>query len=500
MASERKKSADPKQRYRRQMRRGKTLAAADRPDAAIAAFARALDSAETLADINDDDLLLKRDVARIHQAIGQQARKSGDLETALSAHRHCHDLVVELALLDPDNAQRQHNLTMSRSELRDTLRAQGDMRLAVAAGRLAAVSAENVVALFDDTDGQWHAELMMQRLQLARLLKEDPAHAVERARQLDQACAAGEWLVRRGKSEKHLDEIKRAFLDLADILRQMRRYDDALAALVRFRRVSEIWVSRRRTDATRHTLVGLTEYLTGLVLDMKGEGRAALDTYIRGLTFLDEMPVEGYLSESVQQQRGRFLGQAFTICRLMGDGAMHERFRALMLGRLQTISESAPQKADLQQRVMSVADDLARTLIAMKHPAAALDVARFAKGVLAARMTGEDDAHLGMRWRAFLSAEEGRALRLLHRFSEASVIFSEAMAINEALAEANPGEVRAQCDIAFVSWQLALTDATRRAESLRRSRAILRFLDRTGRLPPYAKAWLPDIERDIKVA
>jgi tetratricopeptide (TPR) repeat protein len=500
MASERKKSADPKQRYRRQMRRGKTLAASDRPEDALIAFARALESAEALVETNDDDLMLKRDVARIHQAIGQQARKAGDLDAALAAHRQCHDLVTELVLLDSDNPQRQHNLTLSHAELRDTLRAKGDIRLAIAAGRLAAVCAENVVTLFDDPDGIWHAELMQQRLQLARLLKDDVANATERVRQLDLACAAGEWLVRRSKSEPHRDDIKRGFLDLADVLRQMRRFDDALSVLARFKRVAEVWVARRRNDTGRYTLFGLTQYLTGLVQDMKGEGQAALETYLGGLEYLDLMPEDGYLSESVQLQRGRFFGQAFTLCRSLGNDAMHERFRVLMLGRLQAIAESAPQKIELQQRVMSVSDDLARTLLSMKQPEASLDAARFAKSVLDARATGEDDAPLIMRWRAFLTAEEGRALRHLHRYVEAAAAFGNALVLNEALAELNPGDVRAQCDIAFVSWQLALTDATRRAESLRRSRAILRFLDRTGRLPPYAKAWLPDIERDSRVA
>lgn len=500
MAVERKKSADPRRRYRRQIRRAESLAASERHAEACVGFRRALEQVEALVSVRPDDADLKRDMARLHQAIGWQAKKAGDLDAALAAHRACFDLATELAILAPDNPRRQFNIALAHADLRDVLQARGELRLAVASGRLAAVAAEQVADRFADRDGRWRVAAMRQRLQLARLLREEPTLGEERIRHLDLACRHGEALIRRRRCEPYRDEIRRAFLDFADALRVVRRYDDALGALGRFRFACDAWLARARDDGTRHTQLALADYLAGLVHDMKGDGASALQTYLDGLIFLDQMPLDGFLTDAAQTQRGRLLAQAIGVARALKDRVAQARLQHIMLARLQAISESDPLDVDLQHQVMSVADDLARSLIGMKQPAAAIDALRFARGVLEARALGEDDLDLVLRWRAFLTAEEGRALRHLRRYSDASSAFRRALALNEQLAQRNPGDVRAQCDIAFGLWQLALCDRARRAESLRRSRAILRFLDRTGRLPPYARARLPDIERDSRVA
>lgn len=496
----RKKSLDPKERYRRPLRRGRALAAAARNDAALAAFRRALAAAEALAEAEPEDRLLQRDLARLHQAMGQTYRQTGALDEALAAQRACHAIAARLAALDPDVAQRQYNVSLAHADLRDTLATKGEPRLAIAAARLAATVADQVAERFGQDDPLWVREAIRQRLAVARLLRNDPAQADERARQLDLACRHGERLLRAEPDASVWQATRSALLDLADICRRLRRYDEALGVLERYRLVAQREFARAPDDSSSLTNFALAYYLTGLVHEMAGDGKGALAAFDEGLGLFEALPADAYLTEDVQTQRGRFLAQAAAIAAHHRDAAGARRIETIMLARLLTLSEAAPQDTERQQRVMSVTDDLVRVLLGIGQAGPALVAARFARNILEARAVGEDDVRTVHRWRAFLLAEEGRALRMLGRREEAGAAFVAGIALNERLVQDDPSDLRAQCDIAFAHWQWSLAEPGRRAHCLSRARAILRFLDRTGRLPPYARPWIADIERELRVA
>lgn len=496
----RKKSLDPRERYRRPLRRGRALAAAARHDAAIAAFRRALDAAEALAEADPQDRLLQRDLARVHQALGVTYRQSGALDEALAAQRACHAIAVRLSELDPDVAQRQYNVALAHADLRDTLAAKGDHRIALAAARLAATVADRVAERFGPDDPQWIREAIRQRLAVARLLRNEPALAEERARQLDLACRHGERLLRAAPDASAWSATRSSMLDLADTYRRLHRYDEALTVLERYRIAAQREFARTPDDGTSLTNFALAYYLSGLVFEMAGNGQAALSAFDEGLGLFEALSAEAYLTEDVQTQRGRFLAQATAVATHLRDAAALRSFESIMLTRLLALSEAAPCDSERQQRVMSVTDDLVRVLLGLGQARPALIAARFARNVLELRAVGEDDERMVRRWRAFLLAEEGRALRMLGRCEEAVAAFVQGIALNEQLAQDDPADLRAQCDIAFAHWQWSLTEPGRRAHCLARARAILRFLDRTGRLPPYARPWIADIERGLRVA
>ena len=124
----------------------------------------------------------------------------------------------------------------------------------------------------------------------------------------------------------------------------------------------------------------------------------------------------------------------------------------------------------------------------------------FAETILVKRTQYDENPIFVQRWAGFLKLEEGRALGAMSRPIEAQAALRTSLALNEELWASNPDDIRAQCDIAYAEWQLAPLAPSSKREHLKRSRAILRLLERCGRLPEYARPWLDEIERDLQAA
>ncbi len=481
-------------RLRRQIARGRSLAQQRRPQEAIEAYREARDIAAHLAGERPAGRALA-DLSRIDRLIGEEARRLGDVAGALEAFRTAHAALTDFIAAHPGDSERLHDLTRVRAALRDTLREAQDERLAIAAGRMAAANAQALADQFPD-DPSWTIEAMNQRMALAKILRKvDP----------DQAYPAYFEVVRTGRAMAEArplegiawDIVKRAHLDLADLQQAEGLRADALATLVGFRSL----VSQRRDAAPelggRALDAALERYLTGLILVASGDDRAAIAAFQEGLTVIEELDPLDYLTTTAQQHRGRIIAHAEKAASRLGDMDALADLRGRMLARLDHLMTDSDGDAKQRHALVSHAYDLARTLIDKDAPELAVEALTFAEEVLEAQALGHSDRVYVERWRAFLKLELGRAWRESGDREGAIDTFGESLVINGRLSRDDPADIRAQCDAAYAEWQLALLTREGRDARFRRARGTLRFLERSGRLPPYARGWIGRIEQDM---
>lgn len=485
-------------RFRRQIEKGEELAAAQDFAGALAAFRAAQAEADALA-LTAGRRQGLMDMARAARHVGDAARRLGDAGAAIAAFRACHEHVQALAVLRPGEVEHQSELVRINAALRDALRESDDKRLALAAARLAAANARTLSEQFPG-DAALCFEALQHRVTLARMLR-----AQER---LDEAATAfrdamrlgDEATARRLLEGAEWDMVRRAHLDLADMEQGRHAYDDALGALTNLRAHTARRLSLSPRQTGRLTDAAQERFLTGLVFTMVDDHARAAEAFADAIDLLERVDGPDLLGAALQQQRGRILAHADRTAMAMDDEAARDILRHKALFRLRELAQEAPFDARRQHGVMAHAYDLARTLIDKQAPDLAGHVLLYARDLLDRQDLGEDDHRYQARWSAFLELELGRARQASGDRPGAVEAFETSLAINAGLWSDEPADIRAQCDSAYADWQMALIGSEGRHGRLRRARAILKLLDRGGRLPPYASPWLARIERDLASA
>jgi hypothetical protein len=469
---------------------------------------------------NPQDRWAMRDLARIYSAVADLNRTEGLLDAALTAQRACHDIVVQLAELSPQNMRRQHNRTVIQAALRDTLQEKGEDRLAIAAARMTAATAEMVADQFPD-EVSLRQEAIQQRLHLAGLLgmqgsmgtKKQSTKSVFKDTHIHISSAEAQiiCLKRALESAQHIslenmldedvwDTVRRTHLELANRLQYAHRYSETHTVLHALREIALVRLSLNNMQISCIHALALVEYLDALVYVMEKDKPKAITQFMIGLQIYDRLITEDFLSDDVQQQRAKFLSEAWKAASEIKNDLLQETIAQATLNRFLILSEEAVDDRNLQYELMARAHELARVLLSRNAPELALMTVNFAHTMLARRSIGELDRIFVRRWLGFLRIEEGRALRALNRTLEAQTALQDGLSVNYDLMQEDPSDVRAQCDVAFAEWQLAPLVMEQRTAHLRRSRAILRLLERCGQLPDYARRWISDIERDLRVA
>src|SRR5947209_7704902 len=97
--------------------------------------------------------VIKKDLATLTE-LGDVRVARGDLAGALRAYEDARRIAEELAGLDPDNAERQRDLSVSWSKLADVRAAQGDLAGALEAYEVARRTAERLAGA-DPGDAGW---------------------------------------------------------------------------------------------------------------------------------------------------------------------------------------------------------------------------------------------------------------------------------------------------------------------------------------------------------
>lgn len=500
MSTEAEQTQPALKRFKRQVARALAHAEANKHDRALANFERALETAGEMGGEVTAEPELLLDLARVHQGIGNEARHLGKVDVAIDAFRSCHQVVNQLATMAPDNPRRQHNLTLVNASLRDTLREADDKRLALAAARLAVVSADNVAERFGQ-ELSWIREALQQRIVLGKMLKSDPKRRVEGVNCLKRACRTARALYRRDPSEAaHFDLLRRAHLDLADLQQALRDYDDCLETLGILRGICTARLRAEPSSQTRLQDMSLVAFLAGLVHAMDKTHSLAIVAFRDGLSFLDKLGDQQFLSNPVQAQRAKLICHAVQSINELRDSVEHDALRIQATRRLRDMADEAEGDTKKLHAVMSASHDLARLLIDRQEPVLACEALQLARDILDEIALSEQDSIYLRRWTAFLDLELGRALRERGDIVGARTAFSRSLEVNEALLSDNPADVRAQCDSAYTSWQFACLMPSERKTRLRRAHATLRFLARSSRLPDYAQRWLSGIERDLRMA
>jgi hypothetical protein len=488
-----------KKSYRRLMQRADRCMDQNRLCDAETSLLEGLGIALDLLDQAPEDRWLLRDVARLHYGIAQVKRQQGFLDEALGAIRACHDMIERLANLDPTHAARQNNLTISHAALRDTLEEKGDRRLSVAAGRFAVLSAERVADLFGHRPELRH-EVIRQRLALATLL-DDAQGSEARITCLEMACAAVKELpLPYVITEEAWSDVRRSHLDLANTLQLAKRYEETLDVLDEFRGYAMLRLVSGPNEINQNNAVALADYLKGLVYVMKRDYTMAITAFVKGLSLYDAVPTHIFMTDEVQQQRAKLLAEAMKAADQTTDATFKPMLEKLALRRLNGLLQDTSLGGNLALDVMARTHELARMLIIKHVPQLALYCLNFAETILVKRTQYDENPIFVQRWAGFLKLEEGRALGAMSRPIEAQAALRTSLALNEELWASNPDDIRAQCDIAYAEWQLAPLAPSSKREHLKRSRAILRLLERCGRLPEYARPWLDEIERDLQAA
>lgn len=489
-----------KKSYRRLMLRADRCIDQSRLCDAETSLLEGLGIALELHERAPDDRWLLRDIARIHYGVSQVKRQQGFLDDALSAIRACHDMIERLANLDPSHVARQNNLTISHAAIRDTLEEKGDRRLAIAAGRFAVISAERVADLFNERPELRH-EVIRQRLALATLLDDGNHNSKARIACLQLACATAKELpLQYAVSDDVWSEVRRVHLDLANALQLTKQYDETVDVLDEFRGYAMLRLVSGPNEIAQNNTVALADYLKGLVFVMKREYATAISSFVKGLSLYDAIPMHIFMTDEVQQQRAKLLGEAMKAAEHASDKTLKPMLEKLALRRLKGILQDTAIGSHYALDVMARTHELARMLIVKQVPQLALHCLSFAETILISQSHADDNPIFVQRWAGFLKLEEGRAFGAMSRVVEAQTALRTSLVLNEDLWASNPEDVRAQCDIAYAEWQLAPHTPSSKREHLKRSRAILRMLDRSGRLPEYAKPWLDEIERDLRVA
>lgn len=482
-------------RFRRQIEKGEELAAAQDFTGALGAFRAAQAEAGILA-LSAGRRQGLMDLARAARRVGDTARRTGDTAAAITAFRACHDHLMALVALRPGDVEHQTELVRINASLRDALREADDKRLALAAARLAAANARTLAEQFPG-DAPLTFEALQHRVTLARMLRgqerlDEAATAFREAIRLGDEAAA-----RRIIDGAEWDMIRRAHLDLADMEQGRHAHEAALDVLTNLR----AHVVRRLSLAPRQTArladAAQERFLTGLVFAMIDDQPRAAEAFGDAVEILERVDGPDLLGAAVQQQRGRILAHADRTATLLFDEEGRAALREKALARLKALADEAPFDARRQHGVMAHAYDLARTLIDKQAPELACHVLTYAREILERQDLGDDDRRYHARWSAFLELELGRACRANGDHTGALEAFEASLAINAGLWSEEPADIRAQCDSAYADWQLALIGGDGRQGRLRRARAILKLLDRGGRLPPYASPWLARIERDL---
>jgi tetratricopeptide (TPR) repeat protein len=489
-----------KRSYRRLMAKADRSFDQDRLLDAETSFHEALAIAINLLEHVPEDRWLLRDVARLHYGLAQVKRQQGFLDEALSAIRECHFMIERLADLDPEHASRQNNLTISHAAIRDTLEEKGDRRLAIAAGRFAIISAERVADLFDDRPDLRH-EVIRQRLALSQLIDDKNGGSTARVSCLEMACASVKELpLPFVIADEVWSDVRRSHLDLANTLQLTKRYEETLEVLDEFRGYAMLRLVSGPNEIAQNNAVALADYLKGLVYVMKKDYTTAVSAFVKGLSLYEAVPAHIFMTDEVQQQRAKLLGEAVKAAEQSSDASLKPMLEKMALRRLNVLLNDTAITGHHALDVMARTHELARMLIVKQVPQLALHCLSFAESILLKRAQNDENPVFVQRWAGFLKLEEGRALGAMARPVEAQDALRASLSLNEELWASNPEDVRAQCDIAYAEWQLAPFTPSTKKEHLRRSRAILRMLDRTGRLPDYAKAWLHEIERDLRAA
>jgi tetratricopeptide (TPR) repeat protein len=489
-----------KRSYRRLMAKADRSFDQDRLSDAETWFHEALAIAINLLDQVPQDRWLLRDVARLHYGLSQVKRQQGFLDEALSAIRACHIMIEKLADLDPQHASRQNNLTISHAALRDTLEEKGDRRLAIAAGRFAIISAERVADLFEDRPDLRH-EVIRQRLALSQLIDEKHGGSEARVHCLEMACASVKELpLPYVITDEAWPDVRRSHLDLANALQLAKRYEETLDALDEFRGYAMLRLVSGPNEIAQNNAVALADYLAGLVHVMKKDFATAVSAFVKGLSLYEAVPSHIFMTDEVQQQRAKLLGEAVKAADQSSDPSLKPMLEKMALRRLTVLLNDTAITGHHALDVMARSHELARMLIVKQVPHLALHCLAFAESILIKRSQRDENPVFVQRWAGFLKLEEGRALGAMARPIEAQEALRTSLALNGELWASNPEDIRAQCDIAYAEWQLAPLAPSAKREHLTRSRAILRLLDRTGRLPDYAKPWLDEIERDLRAA
>jgi tetratricopeptide (TPR) repeat protein len=489
-----------RRRYRRIMKRANALMQDGDLDAAVEAFGRVIDELTAHgAAFGEDDLIVLRDMARAWHALAEAHRRREDFVEAVSAQRACCDVVAQLATRDPDRSRRQHNVTIAYAALSVTLERAGDLRLAVSAARLAAVQAEATAERFPD-EPVLAFEALKQRLMVEKLMVAAASSRATRIANLRAGIAAAQLMA------PHLliaddvwNELRQGYLDLANLLQLEQDYAHARQVLDELMGLARIRHSQRPADIERCTQVAIVHFLRALIETMEERDSEALVAHLEALACYDHLPANLFLEAQVQSHRARFLAQALEQAASRGPAFARE-LRGAAIAPFVMLSEERACDAGRQQLVLVALHDFARQLIARNAPAMALDAIAAARQLIAVRRVWDEDALLLRRWEGFLNLETGRALAALNRTQEAGFALRESLDLNEALWSEDPNDVRAPCDIAYAQWQLARVAPAQRRDHLRRSRAILTWLSRSGRLPDYARAWLGAIERDLQAA
>jgi tetratricopeptide (TPR) repeat protein len=136
-----------------------------------------------LAKADPSNAEWQRDLSVSHSKTGDVLRAQGDLKGALAAYRASHGIAERLAECDPSNAGWQRDLAVSHERTGDVLSAQGDLKGALAAFK-AGMEIRERLAKGDPSTTGWQTDLIVSRMKLYFLMDVSQPEAKKAARDI----------------------------------------------------------------------------------------------------------------------------------------------------------------------------------------------------------------------------------------------------------------------------------------------------------------------------
>jgi tetratricopeptide (TPR) repeat protein len=436
-----------------------------------------------------------RDLSVSHEKLGTVQAAQGDLDGALASFQAAVIIIKRLVAAFPDNKDEQRDLSVSHNKVGDVQRLQGDLRQALRSYQAGLIIARKLAAA-DSANADWQRDLAVsyERVGVVLVPQGKLARALESFRtslQIRKRLAATDPRNARWQRDMSVSQDR-----IGDVLRTqghpgqtLMAYQASLEIRKRLAASDPENRTRRRDLSVSHNKIGDLARAQGDLFSALGSYRAGL-VLIKDLTMSDPTNARWRRDLSVSHDR---VGDVLRAQKELGPAL--NSYKAALSERQELVALD-PNNA-VGRRDLSVSHNkIAAVLRAQGDFQQALDSYR-AGLVIAVRLAASDARNT--RWQRDLSFTHeriGDVLIDLKQVSRALLSYRAGLVIRTRLAAVDPGNAVWQRDLAWSHWGLA-KHGDRPRFRWGQVVAILKALDRKGRLAASDRKWIPVAEKNL---
>jgi tetratricopeptide (TPR) repeat protein len=417
--------------------------------------------------------------------LGDVFQKSKDLAAAAHAFMAALGLTEQRLAEDPENAQRQYDISLSHERIGNVLMAQGDAPGALAAYRKAFVIREALAAR-DVASTDWQRNLSVSHNKIGEVLEwqgDGPGalSAYRKALEIREALAT-----RDPTNTQWQRDLSVSHNNIGDLLAAQGDWRGALSTYRKGLEIREALAARDPTNAQWQRDLSVSYCKIGELLESQGDGSSALSAYGKDFEIAQALAARDPANTLWQRDLSVSHNNIGDLLAAQGDtpGALVNYRKGLEIA--EALAARDPTNTQWQRDLSVSHNSIGDSLAAQGDGPGAL--ATYHKGMeirqaLAAR--DPTNAH----WQCDLSVSHCKIGEVLDSQGDrvgALGAYRKGLEIREALAARDPLNAQWQIDVAVSCAKLGALDHGQSTEARRnylvRGRGILQKLQASGRL------------------